>query len=51
MEEQESGNCQESGRKNVENIDRLNRFTSTLTDYVVEFQENTNDFNFFNVRE
>ena len=37
------GNCQESGRKNAENIDRLNRFTSILTDYVVEFEENTNE--------
>lgn len=37
------GNCQNYGRQNAENIDRLNEFASALTDYVLEVESESNE--------
>ena len=37
------GLCQENGRKNAENIDRLNEYASLLTDYVLEVESESNE--------
>ena len=37
------GNCQDYGRKNAENIDRLNEYASALTDHVLEIESESNE--------
>ena len=37
------GKCQNYGRKNAENIERLNEYASVLTDYVLEVESASNE--------
>ena len=37
------GNCQNTGKKNAENIDRLSQYASQLTEYVLEIEQASNE--------
>ena len=37
------GNCQNTGRKNAENIEKLSEYANQLTDYVLEIEQSSNE--------
>ena len=37
------GNCQNTGRKNAENIEKLSKYANQLTDYVLEIEQSSTE--------